>query len=153
MDANARLAAADAILDRGVRFKIPHAPVRIRLLGLDRITIKSLRAGTILEISRVIDSNQIEDAIMLKDHAFLVRCLEPMAQCIALAMINDKLLIRRFTKLVKKMVLRLPPDMIVEIFLHIERLNQKKLFLTITRFFLIQAQMMTSPRKVNPGQE
>ena len=145
---DARLTAAEAILDRGVRYNIPHAPVRYRLLGLHRIHIKPLRAGTILEISKVVLESKLEEAIMLQDHAFLSASLRPMAECIAIAVANGRLRVRIFRKVLTTMVLQLPVDVILQIFLHIESRNQKRLFLTITRYFSVLTQMMMDPRNL-----
>ena len=48
---DARLAAANAILERGVRFRLP-APFWKRLLRKDYVTIRYLKLGTIVEMSR-----------------------------------------------------------------------------------------------------
>lgn len=154
MGQDARLAAADVILDRGVRFKIPNAPLRLRLLGLNKITIKPLRAGTILENSRIILSSGLEKAIMLKDQAFLERSLDPVCEMVANAILNDERLIRLFSKKLKKVLLwKVPTSVIIEIFNHVSRLNRKDSFLNITRYFLTQTQAMMSPRIQNLGRD
>ncbi len=146
MDRDARLAAADAILDRGVRFVIPHAPVRLRLLGLDRLHIRPLRAGTILAISKVVLEAKLEDAILLEDHAFLATSIEPIARCVALAYINSRRLLGRFTDQITRLMLLLPVDVLIRIFLQVDSLNQKQHFMTITRWFVVQTQMMMNQR-------
>lgn len=143
---DARLLATDAILDRGVRFNIPHAPVRYRLLGLNRITIKPLRAGTILEISRVVTAQHLDDAMMLKDHAFLSESIHHIAECVALAMCNSRLRIRLLRRVYTRLILELPTEVILRIYEHIEQRNSKRLFLTITRYFSATTQMMTDPK-------
>ena len=145
--------ATDAILDRGVRYNIPHAPVRYRLLGLHRITIKPLRAGTILEISRIVIENKLEDAIMLDDRAFLSESIRPIAECIAVAVANSRWHIRLLRRPLTAMILQLPVDVILQIFLHIESRNQKRLFLTITRYFSVMTQMMVSPRTLGQADQ
>ena len=151
---DARLLATDAILDRGVRVNITHAPVRYRMVGLHRITIKPLRAGTILEISRIVIDNKLEDAIMMEDHAFLSSSIGPIAECVAIAIANSSTRIKLFRRPLKALILQLPADVIIRIFMAIEERNQKRLFLTITRYFSVLMQMMINPRtlgQVNQG--
>jgi hypothetical protein len=47
------LEAANLLLDRGMRFTITDAPFLLRLFRLNRFRIRTLRAGTIAEIYRL----------------------------------------------------------------------------------------------------
>lgn len=148
---DARLEAANAILDRGVRFRLP-APFYKRLLKRDYKTIRHLRAGTILEIARVITESGIENAITLGDYEQLAQTVEPCARCIAIAILNDRRSIEKRTdKLTKELMWKVSAASIVEIFTKIALMNRVADFMNITRFFWIQTTTMMNPK--NLGQD
>lgn len=145
---DARLQAANVILQRGVRFRLP-APFYKRLLKKDYITIRYLKAGTILEFSRVVLESKIEEAIALGDHEFLVKTIEPCARCIAIAILNDRAKIARDTdKLTEQLMWKVAPQSIVDIFTKISAMNRLSDFMTITRYLLSQTTMMMNRRNL-----
>lgn len=147
---DARNKAAETILDRGVRFIMP-APVLLKWMRLNRITVRPLRPGTILEISRVVVSNELEEALMLTEFSQLEKSIEPLTKCIALSVLNGKLKIRLFSRILTKMLLwKLDTLQLLEMFIRIKELNAVTDFMSITGFYCQQAQMMTKP---NLGQE
>ena len=79
-----RLNAANVILNRGVRFRLP-APFYKRWLKKDYVTIRYLKAGTILEISRVVVENDLENAVLLDGYDLLEKSVEACARCIAVS--------------------------------------------------------------------
>lgn len=145
---DARLQAADAILERGVRFRLP-APFYKRLLRKDYVTIRHLKAGTIIEFSRVVIESKMENAIALGDYEFLLKCVEPCARCIAIAVLNDKRKIAREAgKLTKRLLWRVEPASIVELFLKISVMNRVSDFTDITKYLLTMTSMMMSPKNL-----
>ena len=88
---DARLKAANVILIRGVRFRLP-APFWTRWLKKDWVTISHLKAGTIFEIARVVVAEGLEDVAGLSDHEFLIKSIPACARCIAIAVLNDNAL-------------------------------------------------------------
>lgn len=145
---DARLNAANVILQRGVRFRLP-APFYKRWLKMDYITIRYLKLGTILEISRVVLESKIEEAIALGDHEFLVKAIEPCARCIAIAMLNDERRIARETdRLTRKLIWKIAPQSIVEVFTAISTMNRLSDFINITRYLLSQTTMMMNRRNL-----
>ncbi len=146
-----RLQAANAILERGVRFRLP-APFWKRWLKKDYVTIRHLKPGTILEFSRVVIGRKLESAIAAGDYEFLLQAVEPCARCIAIAILNDKRKIARHTdKLTERLLWKVSPVSLVEVFAKIAVMNRVADFMTITKFFLTQMQMMMNPR--NLGQK
>ncbi|WP_165043725.1 hypothetical protein [Dysgonomonas sp. ZJ709] len=143
-----RLQAADLLLDRGVRFNIPDAPFFWRLFGLNKIFIRPLRAGTIAEITRLIEIHELSDVVLPKEiHAKL----EAISLIIAVAVLNDKYKIEKYAEKKAAFFLwKVPAHILIQIYQLIAGLNRVSDFMSITIYFAHQAQMMMSPR--NMGQ-
>lgn len=140
--------AANAILERGVRFRLP-APFYKRWLKKDWITIRHLRAGTILEFSRIVIKHDLESAILLGDYELLMKTIEPCARCIAIAILNDKRKIeRQADRLTKRLLWKVSTESLVELFVKISLLNRVSDFTRITRFFSIQTVMMMNAKNL-----
>ncbi len=145
---DARLKAANAILERGVRFRLP-APFFKRWLKKDWTTIRHLKAGTILEFSRVVIKHDLENAVLLGDYEFLMKAVEPCARCIAIAILNDeKKIDRKADRLTKQLLWKISAKSLIEIFVKISLLNRVSDFTRITKFFSIQMTMMMSPKNL-----
>lgn len=145
-----RQEAAERILNRGVRFRLP-APLFSRLLKLNQIVIKPLFPGTILEFATVVLENNLEEAIILSRYEVLVRSIKPIARCMAIAMLNDeKKIAERSDELQKWLMWKVKPELLVNMFLVVSRLNRTADFMNITKYFVIQTSMMMNP---NLGQE
>lgn len=143
-NSNVRLAAANLLLNRGVRFTIPDAPVFWRLLRLNKIHIRPLRGGTIAEISRLIDIHKL-DKVETNEQAN--QNLAVISRIIAMAILNKKKAIARFTdRLTNLLLWGVPGHVLIEIFFYISGLNKISDFTVITVFFCQQATMMMSPR-------
>jgi len=149
-----RLETAERILNRGVRFRLP-APFLQRLFGLNRVEIKPLKAGTILEFSRIVLKHKLEEAISLEDYGFLAQSIEPVARCLAIAILNDRKKIEQRTdKLQQWLLWRGNPQTLVEMFLVVEPMSRTSDFMNFTRYFVMQTLMMMNPnlgREVNGG--
>lgn len=147
---DSRKRAAETILDRGVRFILP-APGYLRMFRLNRINVRPLRPGSILEISRVVVEHKLEESLMLAEFDQLSLSIEPICQCLAIAVLNGKWKIRLFKKILTKLLLwKFDTLQILEMFVRIKELNNVMDFMSITAFFCQQTQMMTNR---NPGQE
>lgn len=145
---DARFNAANAILERGVRFRMPALFLK-RLLKRDWVTIHHLKAGTILEFSRVVIEHDLENAILLGDYEFLMKSVEPCARCIAIAILNDKQKIeRKADKLTKQLLWKISAESLIDIFVKISLLNRASDFTRITKFFSIQMMMMMNAKNL-----
>jgi len=141
-------AAADRLLDRGVRFKIP-APAFIRFLGLNRLTIRPFRPGTILEFSRVVLEHQLQDMLAAEKYEQLIESIEPIARCIAIAALNSRMRIKWLTPIMTKWLMwRTSYSQLLEMFMVLVELNKIQDFTPITRFFCHQTRMMMSPKNL-----
>ena len=147
-DPKQRKAAARLLLGRGMRFTITDAPVFWRLLRFNRITIKHLRAGTIAEISAIIDRDGLDDIFIPKEAN---TNMPSIALCVAVAILNNERRIKWYAGRLAKMLLwKIPAQSLIEIFYIIAGLNKLSDFMNITGYFSHQATMMMSPK--NPGQ-
>jgi len=145
-----RLEAAERILNRGVRFRLP-APFFSRLFRLNRITVYPPYPGTILEFATIVLKHKLEEAILLSDYAALKQAIEPVALCVAISILNDKQKIEKHSEsLQKKLLWKIKPGKLIEMFLVIEKLNRTGDFMNITRYYVLQTSMMMNP---NLGQE
>lgn len=143
-----RLQTATTILERGVRFRLP-APFYKRWLKKDYVTIRHLKAGTILEISRVVLETNLEEAVTFADHMFLNKAVEPCARCIAIAVLNDKKAIEQKTeKLTRRLMWQVSAESLVDIFMKISVMNRLSDFTDITRYFLTRMAMMMNRRNL-----
>lgn len=147
---DARLEAAKSILNRGVRFRLP-APFYRRLFRRNVIEVRPLYPGTILEFATIVLENNLEEATTLSDYASLAKSIKPVARCVAVSMLNDESKIERLTdRLQRKLLWKVPPSLLVEIYLTIAGMNRTADFMNITRYYVLQTLMMMNP---NLGQE
>ncbi|MDN5291814.1 MAG: hypothetical protein PWQ06_2053 [Anaerophaga sp.] len=144
---DARKKAAETILDRGVRFKMP-APFLIRILRLNRIRVKPFRPGTILEFSRIILDNDLESAESATVEQLHLK-IKPIARCIAVSILNSRVRIKWFTGIYSKWLLwRTHYLNLIEMFVTLKELNAAHDFTSITRFFCHQTRMMMNPKNL-----
>lgn len=147
---DARLEAAKRILNRGVRVRLP-APFFERLFRRNIIEVRPLYPGTILEFATIVLENNLEEATTLSDYSALVQSINPVARCVAVSILNDEKKIEKFTdKLQKKLLWKVRPELLVEIYTTISEMNRTTDFMDITRYYVLQTSMMMSP---NLGQE
>lgn len=142
------MAAADRIMDRGVRFKMP-APFLIRVLRLNRLTVRPLRPGAILAFSKIVIAHNLEDAVMLNKHDAIIAATEAMSKCISVAILNNKWRIRWFAGLLSNWIMwRATYGQILEMFIILNELNKAQDFTPITIFFCHQTQLMMNPKNM-----
>lgn len=130
--------AIDLITQRGVVFKVP-APLWLRVIGVNSVPlrIKPLYLGTILEIRKLRD--QPDD-------------IEVQAECIALAVLNNRWLIRLLRKQVKRYILKhIRSDSLFELFVVIQTLNREKDFMTLTNWVTHIGQEVMQPMEMQLG--
>lgn len=148
---DARIDAANVILERGVRFRLP-APFWKRWLKKDYVTIHHLKAGTILEIAKVMIAEKLEDAVGLSGNEFLIKSVPACARCIAIAILNDAEKIeRKADELTKKLIHDVSAGSVVKLFMQVAQMNRVSDFTNITRYFLTITQTMMNPK--NLGRE
>lgn len=108
-----------------------------------------MKAGTILEIARVVLGAKLENAIALGDYEFLAKAVGSCARSIAIAVLNDKKQIDRDTdKLTERLLWQVSAESLIDIFLKIAVMNRVSDFTIITRFLLNQTTMMTERKNL-----
>lgn len=139
----AQVKAANLLLDRGIRFTIPDAPVWDRIRRKNKIHIRPLRAGTIMQIAVLMLDNDLDGFTNRQ----LLGKLDTLARIIATAVLNDE---RCFGQscdaLTQKLLWRCPAHVLIKIYRYIESLNQIEDFMIITAYFSRQVRMMMNRR-------
>ncbi len=142
--ADARIKAANLLLERGVRFTIPDAPFWDRIRRKNRIHIRPLRAGSIMEIAVLMLEYGLDERLTNKQ---LHTKLDVIATVIATAILNDPEAIElNRGSLVKKLLWKCPAHVLIKIYRHIESLNEIEGFTNITEYFIRQIRMMMEKR-------
>lgn len=146
---DSQVKAANLLLDRGIRFTIPDAPVWDRIRRNNRILIRPLRGGTIMEIAILMLENGLDDELTnLELHSRL----DVIAAVIATAQLNDDdAITNKREALAQKLLWKCPAHVLIKIYRHIESLNQIEDFTTITAYFNRQARMMMAKRTGRQG--
>jgi hypothetical protein len=139
-----RLQAAEQLLQRGVRFKLP-APFLLRWLN-PKLTIKAHKPGAIVMFSKVVLTHDLEQAILLNNNEQLIKSIEAVTECLAISGLNGYFKIKLFKKLLAKYLLwQVSKETLVEMFLLVYELNNTKDFKTITKFYLQQMRALMNP--------
>jgi uncharacterized membrane protein len=142
------LRAADLLLDRGMRFTVRDAPLYLKMFGLHRFRIRPLRAGTIMEISRIMEKGALAD---IENEAAANGKMDKIALAVAVAILNRRRAIRLFGGILAGALLwKMPAATLYRIYLAIARLNSISDFMTITGYLALQTATMMKPRI--PGQ-
>ena len=137
MENEIRIHATDLLLKRGVRFTLPYSrylrwaiPKRWR-----SVTIRSLRAGTILEIERLQLMHHLSDHPLTPEVAVL-------AEIIALAVLNSRMRIKLFRRpLTQWLLWGISSESLLELFGIVCKLNRIEDFTNITIWTLLTARM------------
>lgn len=133
----ARKSATDLLLGRGVQFDLPVPPWAKYLMPkrLRRLKIRHLKAGTILEIERLALKHKLYDEPLTPQ----VRVL---AEVIAVAILNDRLLIPLFRRVFTEWLLwGISSDSLLELFAITRELCQLEGFTAITIWTIITMPM------------
>lgn len=142
--ADTQVKAAKLLLDRGIRITIPDAPFWDRIRRRNKIYIKPLRAGTIVELAILMLDNDLAETLTNKE---LNTRLDLVARAVAIAMLNDKELIEKNSEaLADRLLWKYPARVLIKIYRYIESLNEIKDFMSITDYFHRQARMMMTKR-------
>ncbi|MDR1644221.1 MAG: hypothetical protein LBS05_00125 [Tannerellaceae bacterium] len=141
------LEAANLLLDRGIRFTLTGAPFFLRLFGLHRFHIRPLRAGTIVEIYRLMHEHALND---IKTEAEANASVDKIALVVATAVLNDRRRLRWQKGVAALFCYHIPAAELFKIYMIIARLSSVADFMTITGYFRLQAQTMM--RAKIPGQ-
>lgn len=137
MDDEIRNQATDLLLERGVQFALPlphylawAIPKRWR-----QLTIRHLKAGTILEIERLVLLHKLSDNPLTPEVAVL-------AEIIALAVLNSRMQIKLFRRpLTQWLLWGISSESLLELFGIVRTLNRLEDFTTITIWTLLTARM------------
>lgn len=145
-DKKIQLNAVDLILSRGVKFRL--APPRYSWKRLFKkeyyVEIHPLKLGTILEIVRVALDADIDTVMVKSDNEMLANNIEPIARCIAIAILNRDVAAkqRRVDKLTKHLLESLTVVSLLELYEIIRGMCHTKDFMSITIFLLQLTKMM-----------
>lgn len=137
MDNEIRGQATDLLLERGVQFAMPYSryirwaiPKRWR-----QLTIRHLKAGTILEIERLVIHHNLSDNLLSPE-------VEVLAEVIALSALNSRRRIKLFRKPLKRWLLwGISSESLLELFGIVRTMNRLEDFMTITIWALLTARM------------
>jgi hypothetical protein len=141
--------AAEVLLDRGVTWPVK-APWFLWFLGKRKVSIKALRLGTLLELSRLytaagIDLNEIDKDphVTLQDH------LKPICRIVAVSILNSKIPIRLLAKPLERFIIRkFTANMLLEVMVFIATFSGYTSFLSTIR--LIGDLKVTTPKNLSP---
>jgi hypothetical protein len=143
--------AAEVLLDRGVGWKLS-APWYLRILGKKTVTvtIKPLRLGTLLELSRLYAGMNIDASQLEKDPTLLVnKHATTVCRIAAVCMLNKKGRIWMFSGFLTKFLLsRLTANALLEVMIFISTYSGVEAFIDTIR--LIGEMRMTAPRNLSP---
>ena len=144
-----QLRAAETLLDRGVRLRLP-APAFFRWVRADRLRIKPLRAGTILEFSRIVNAYGLEE-LQAKGFKALEKQIEPCARCIAISLLNRRWSINCLSGwLTKRLLWKYKAADLIRAYLIVAGMSSAADFTIITKFY---CQMMKTMMMPNLGQK
>jgi hypothetical protein len=143
--------AAEVLLDRGVRWKVP-APWYLRLIGKKTVSlgVTSLKLGTLLELSRLYIEMDLTSEQMKGDtHKIIQDHLKTVCRITAMCILNSKIKIRLFTKPLARYILwAFTANMQLEVILFITNYSGTESFLTTIGF--IRDLKITSPKNPSP---
>ena len=143
--------AAEVLLDKGVAWRLP-APWFLRIFGKStvRLSIKPLRLGTLLELSRLYLAMGITEEKLSGDVNQLIRSNVTMVSRIAaICILNSRIRIRLFTGILARFLQnRLTGNAMLELMMFVVTLSGASAFLSTIR--LIGVMKMTSPRNLGP---
>lgn len=149
MENEIRLAAANLLLQRGVKYKVD-APFWQRLTGRNVIHIKPLYPGTIAAFSLEILRNGLENATQEK----VLESISVVARVIAIAILNDEKKIDTDTdELGRKLLWKVPANQLLNIYSAIENVSRVVDFTIITNSITRMMQMMMNPKLMSLGQD
>lgn len=133
--------AADVLLDRGVRVKLP-APFWYRLLGkrYQHHILHRPKLGTLVAMSRVsaqieLDFDKLTDGTFREAYAVVDRYGALVARWVAIALLNDRRSIERMAdRLANRLLWGLTTEQLAELFTVVVLLSGVQDFLTTIRF-------------------
>ncbi len=143
--------AAEVLLDKGVAWRLP-SPWFLRIFGKSTvmISVKPLRLGTLLELSRLYLAMGITEEKLSGDVNQLIRSNTTMVSRIAaVCVLNSRIRIRLFRNILGRFLLnRLTANAMLELMMFVVTLSGSSAFLSTIR--LIGVMKMTSPRNLGP---
>lgn len=143
-----RLAAANLLLQRGVKYKVD-APFWQRLLGRNVVHIRPLFPGTIAAFSLEILKHGLENATEEKT----LQNIAVICRIVAIAIINDERNEKKVDKLANRLLRSIPALQLLNIYSAIDNVNRVLDFTIITNSTTRMMQMMMNPKLMSSGQE
>lgn len=152
--------AADTILGRGVRFRIP-APLFLRLIGIRSVgvTLKPPHYGTMIAfansaVAMGIDVSTLADGDIGQCHALMAKHGDGLTRVIAIAILRTKWRIRLFTGLVANWLKwSLTAQRMMELFLLYTLQSNLQDFITTIRYLQVQNPMERTKEKEKSHEE
>lgn len=147
-DRDIQSSAVDAILERGVQFRLPTPRWQWPFRRSRTLVVRHLKAGTILEICRVANAAGLDDLnSFVGEAATLDKTVEACARCVAIAVLNDKERIRKETdKLTRLLLWGVTAESLFDLFAVIKSMWRVSDFLDITSWTRSWVAMMLTPR-------
>jgi hypothetical protein len=146
--------AAEVLLDRGVSWPLL-APWYMRIVGKKTvmITVKALRLGTLLELSRLYAESGMKAADLEKDPLELIgKHMKPVCLIVAVCILNSKIRIRLFSRPLARFILkRFTANMLLEVMVFIATFSGYASFLNTIR--LIGDMKITTPKNLSPEEQ
>lgn len=142
--------AAEILLDRGVAWPIV-APLFLRLFGKKTIAIsvKALKLGTLLELSRLYTSLGITEADFKSQHELIQKNLKTVCIIVAIAILNSKIRIKLFAKPFAGFIERqFTANMLLEVMIFIATYSGVGSFSNTIR--LLGDLSITAPKNLSP---
>jgi hypothetical protein len=143
--------AAEVLLDRGVSWPVP-APWYLKIIGKKKIwlTLRALKLGTLLELSRLYVAMGIKEKEAEKNiHATIGNNLETVCLITAISILNSRTRIRLFSKPLANFIMkRFTANMLLEVMIFITTYSGVTSFLNTIR--LIGDLRMTAPKNLSP---
>lgn len=143
--------AAEILLDRGVAWEVP-APGICRIIGVRKIKIslKALKLGTLLEVSRRYAALNIKTEDLEKDPWKLInKNLIQVCRIVAVCVLNSRLKIKLFTRPLAHFIRwRFTGNMLLEVMIFVA--NFSGLLSFTSTIGLIRDLRITAPKNPSP---
>lgn len=136
---NTESRAMDAILEKGIEFKIPARGLIKYIRPEHTFKLRQAYLGTLLELTRYylktgLDEKALADNPLLEARQVAHRSIKPMARIAAIGMLNGKWKIRLFSRIFANYLMwRLTPKTLYELSMTIVMLNNTGDFLNSIR--------------------
>ena len=134
-----RAESARLLLERGVKFRLP-APLLLKWLLPRHLVIRGLKLGTLLEVARLTEEYQLEEHLLDPP-------LNRLSEVLAVAVLNDRLLIRYLRKpLARWLLWGVTSEGLLELWSVVRAMCDPAPFMTITTWVVTETRSLLAPR-------